>query len=142
MTSRPPLILCVHITADGKLDPSTRPEDFPWQPGDVSFELTSREDPTERSRELWARAGTQRVICCGGPQVFRRLLNDRLVAEIILLVRPKIDGRRGAATLSGGPGDFFPKAVRCRLLKMEVRGHECLLRYRVLRTKAKRAVAA
>ncbi len=142
MSARPPLTLCAVITADGKLDASTRPEDFPRQPGDVLFELAAREDPAARLRALRARDGTRRVICFGGPQVFRRLLDARLVAEILLLVRPTIDGRRGAATLSGPPDKFFPAAVRCRLLKLEVRGQECFLHYRVLRSRAKHVAAA
>ena len=72
------------------------------------------------------------------PTEFRRLFDEGLVDEIHLTVRPTIDGRRGAATLSGVPGEFFPASIRCRLLKMEVRGRECLLHYRVLRVRPKR----
>ena len=76
------------------------------------------------------------------PAELRRWFEEGLVGEIYLTVRPKIDGRRCAATLAGGPGKFFPASVRCRLLKMEVRGDECLLHYRVLRTRAKRMPGA
>ena len=76
------------------------------------------------------------------PAELRRLCGDDLGGEIHLTVRPVIDGRRGAPTLGGGPGEFFPASIRCRLLKMEVLGRECLLHYRVLRTRAKRTPEA
>ena len=134
MKNRPRLTLCAAVTADGKLDASARQEDFPRQPGDVWFELATREDPVKRLRELRTQEGNRRVICCGGPKVFRRLFDEKLVAEIYLLIRPRIDGRRGAATLSGAPGEFFPASIRCRLLKIEARGNACFLHYRVLRS--------
>ena len=67
------------------------------------------------------------------PAELRRLFADNLVTDIHLTVRPIINGQRRAATLGGLPGEFFPASIRCRLLKMEVRGAECLLHYRVLR---------
>ncbi len=136
MKTRPDVTVCAAITADGKLAAAgATPEDFAPQPGDVLLTLNAHEDPAERLRGLRARSSVGRVVCLGGPASFRRLFDDNLVAEIWLLVRPTIDGRRGAATLSGVPGGFFPASIRCRLLKMEARGDECLLRYRVLRTK-------
>ena len=147
MKARSLVTLCAAITADGKLNPSapsssTGAEWLGSQPGDVILSAVGRADPTARLRALWSQADTQRVLCFGGPPLFRRLFERELVAEVYLLVRPTIDGRRGAATLSGVPGEFFPGSVRCRLLKMEVRGQECLLHYRVLRARAKRSVTA
>ena len=73
----------------------------------------------------------RRVICFGGAGLFRELLEAGLMDELCLCVRPRIDGRRGTATLSGVGGDFFPASVACRLTKMEVAGDDCFLRYRV-----------
>ena len=74
--------------------------------------------------------------------MFRGLLEAGLADELCLCVRPRIDGRRGGATLSGVGGEFFPASVACRLVKMEVAGDECFLRYRVVEgTRAKRKVA-
>ena len=86
--------------------------------------------------------GSDGSFCGGGPRLFRALLDARLVDDLRLLVRPRIDGRRGAATLSGVPGEFFPASIHLRLLKMEVRGGECLLHYRVRRTPAKPPLVA
>ena len=71
--------------------------------------------------------------CFGGAGLFRALLDRAQVDELCLCVRPRIDGRRGAATLSGPGGGFFPASVACRLVRMEVRGGECFLHYRVRR---------
>ena len=62
------------------------------------------------------------------------LLTTGRVREIHLTVRPLVDGRRDAPTLSGPPTpEFFPHSLACRLLGMETCGDQCLLRYRVLR---------
>ena len=128
--------VCAAITADGKLAAAgATPEDFALRPDDVLFTLNAHEDPAERLRGLRTRGDVRRVFCFGEATLFRRLFDERVVTEICLLVRPTIDGRRGAATLSGVPGEFFPASIRCRLLKIEPRGDGCLLRYRVLRTK-------
>ena len=64
----------------------------------------------------------------------RTLLIGGQVDEIHLTIRPRIDGRHDAPTLSGLPtAEFFPRSLACRLLRMETVGDECLLHYRVLR---------
>ena len=63
----------------------------------------------------------------------RALLTSGEVDEIHLTVRPRIDGRRDAPTLSGPPTpEFFPRSLSCRLLRLETRDGECLLHYRVI----------
>lgn len=86
----------------------------------------------ELGRLRLARLGG-RAWCFGGAGLFRALLETGSVDELFLWVHPRIDGRRGAATLSGVSGAFFPASVACRLVKMEVAGDECFLRYRVRR---------
>ena len=93
---------------------------------------------SEQTLDLeWARLRTAQPVgqawCFGGADLFRALLERDRVDELFLCVRPRIDGRRGAATLSGAGGGFFPASVACRLVKMEVAGGECFLRYRVRR---------
>lgn len=63
----------------------------------------------------------------------RKLLENGEVDELLLTVQPKIDGRRGAETLSGKNDEFFPASIRCRLLRMEILGDQCLLHYRITR---------
>ena len=64
----------------------------------------------------------------------RALLAAGAVRELHLTVRPQVDGRHDAPTLTGPPTpEFFPQSLACRLLHMETHGGECLLRYRVLR---------
>ncbi len=70
----------------------------------------------------------------------RALLAAGLVDQIHLTIRPRIDGRRDAPTLSGPPTpDFFPRSLACRLLRTETRDGECFLHYRVLRRPRKGA---
>ncbi len=67
-------------------------------------------------------------------QEARALLAAGAVRELHLTVHPWVDGRRDAPTLTGPPTpEFFSRSLACRLLGMETRDGECLLRYRVLR---------
>ena len=67
-------------------------------------------------------------------QEARALLVAGAVRELRLTIQPRIDGRRDAPTLTGPPTpEFFLRSLACRLLRMETRGGECLLHYRVLR---------
>ena len=74
--------------------------------------------------------GTQAVPLDAGQ--LRALLVSGRLDEIHLTIRPRVDGRRDAPTLSGPPTpEFFPRSLACRLLRMETRDGECLLYYRV-----------
>ena len=85
----------------------------------------------------------RRIYCLGGAKLFHALLQTRLVNELFLVIRPRIDGRRDSPTLSGPPTpEFFPRSLACRLLRMETRDGECLLHYRVLRRRPKTAPLA
>ncbi len=101
----PTLLLRAAITLDGKLDNSSPPET-------VRGTQINRLDPGE----------------------LRALLTGGQVDEIHLTIHPRVDGRRDALTLSGPPTpEFFSRSLACRLLGMETRDGECVLRYRVLR---------
>jgi 5-amino-6-(5-phosphoribosylamino)uracil reductase len=78
--------------------------------------------------------GVRRVVCEGGPRLFRALLGEGLVDEIHLTVAPRIFGGVTAPTLTGPAGAFLPHSTRCTLREMEVIDDECFLRYRVLRS--------
>ncbi len=171
MKARPTLTLCAAVTVDGKLDqtgpvPTAFFDSSPLDAHDVFLidgkpaekrlgqalanppqrwqfvVFDERSDLPAVLQRLGAENAVRRAFCFGGPGLFRALFDAKLVHEIYLTVRPRIDGRRGAATLSGVSGEFFPASVRCRLLQMEVRTDECLLRYRVLRPGTKRRALA
>ena len=82
---------------------------------------------------LRAEYRVRRVVCEGGPRLFRALLAEQLVDEIHLTLSPRIFGGRGAPTLTGLPGDFLPHSTRCTLREMKTVEGECFLRYRVIR---------
>ena len=75
----------------------------------------------------------KRLVCEGGPSLFRSLVAEGLVDEIHLTLCPRIFGGRRAPALTGLPDGFLPRAVSCKPAGMEVLGEECFLRYRVAR---------
>ena len=105
------------------------------------IERTDAAEVRQAIKEAIERLGreetTRRWLCFGGARLFRALLKAGLADELCLCVRPRIDGRSGVGTLSGVGGEFFPVSVACRLVKMEVVGHECFLRYRVVKDRRK-----
>jgi len=77
--------------------------------------------------------GVKRLVCEGGAQIFRSLLEAGLIDEIHTTLVPRIFGGRDAPTLTGIAGKFLPRSVELRLKTMEVIEGECFLRYRVVR---------
>ncbi len=73
----------------------------------------------------------KRLVCEGGPKVFRSLLEAGLVDELHVTLCPRIFGGKEAPTVTSLAGAFLPRGVRCSLRKMEVIGDECFLRYAV-----------
>ena len=73
----------------------------------------------------------RRIVCEGGSQIFRALLTAGLVDALHVTLCPRIFGGAAAPTLTGPAGDFLPHGVPLTLQKMEIRGGECFLEYRV-----------
>jgi 2,5-diamino-6-(ribosylamino)-4(3H)-pyrimidinone 5'-phosphate reductase len=80
---------------------------------------------------LRADYGVRRVVCEGGPRLFRALLDEQLIDEIHLTLAPRIFGGTGAPTLTGLAGEFLPRSTAFTLRAMEIIEGECFLRYRV-----------
>lgn len=80
-------------------------------------------------QDLRARHKVKRLLCEGGGQVFRSLLEAGLVNEIHITLCPLVFGGRGAPTLTGVAGPFLPFGIPGRLASWEVVGGECFLRY-------------
>lgn len=76
----------------------------------------------------------RRLICEGGPALLRTLLASELVDELNVTFCPRIFGGEKALTLTGLPSSFLPHSWTARLVKMEVIGEECFLRYRLARS--------
>lgn len=71
------------------------------------------------------------LVCEGGPTLFRSLVEINAVDELRLTWAPLVFGGKNAPTLTGLPGAFLPRLVRCSLKKMETLGSECFLTYRL-----------
>jgi riboflavin-specific deaminase-like protein len=82
---------------------------------------------------LRAEYGVKRLVCEGGAQVFRSLLEAGLIDEVHVTLAPRIFGGKDAPTLTSIAGNFLPASIPLRLTKMEVVEDECFLRYRVAR---------
>ena len=148
---RPRVALCAAITSDGKLDaraplPPALLDALTLADGDrfvadtavaanvAIIASTARAKPADRVRALQNDPRVRRVLCLGGPRLFRALLDAGLVNDFYLLVRPRVDGRRAAPTLSGAPTPaWFPRSISCRLRRMEVVDGDCFLHYTVAR---------
>ncbi len=111
---RPRVALCAVITFDGKLD----------TPGPLPPAL----------RAFATLKDGDRLV--DDPGQFHALLAAGQVHDLYLLVRPRVDGRRAAPTLSGPfTPEFFPRSIACRLRRMEAVDGECLLHYTVAHTR-------
>lgn len=82
---------------------------------------------------LWDHYAVRRLVCEGGPMLFRSLLEADLVDELNLTFCPRIFGGVGASTLTGRVGDFLSVAREFRLEQLEVVGDEAFARYRLVR---------
>lgn len=88
-------------------------------------------DLTRMLRQLRSEYGVRRVACEGGAELFRGLLELRLVDQLNLTIAPYIFGGKTAPTLTGRGTAFLPASVRCSLVEMRTVGGECFLRYRL-----------
>jgi riboflavin biosynthesis pyrimidine reductase len=79
---------------------------------------------------LGAMHGVRRVAFAGGPEIFRRLLNEGLLDELCLGWRPRIVGGK-VPSITGRDRDFLPRGVVLDLLKLERGDDECVGHYRV-----------
>ena len=71
------------------------------------------------------------VACEGGAELFRGLLELRLVDQLNLTLAPYIFGGKNAPTLTGRRATFLPKSVRGSLREMRTVGDECFVEYRL-----------
>ena len=82
-------------------------------------------------QQLRSEYGVRTVACEGGAELFRSLLELRLVDQLNLTIAPYIFGGKNAPTLTGRSIDFLPESVRCSLGEMHVVGEECFVEYRL-----------
>ncbi|MDB6155019.1 MAG: ribD2 [Chthoniobacteraceae bacterium] len=145
--------LRVIITNSGKLDPDLKL----FQGGAAPILIFSTQRMSKPARELLAGKatlyldetptvdlsammtrlrrdhGVRRLVCEGGPVLFKSLLVADLVDELHVTFCPRIFGGEQAATLTGIAAEFLPESTRLTLRKMEVIDGECFLQYRILR---------
>lgn len=80
---------------------------------------------------LRSEHGIERLVCEGGPQLIRSLLEIRAIDEFFLTLAPVLFGGRDAPTLTGKPEAFLPEEIRWRLCDWQRNGDEFYLHYTV-----------
>ena len=100
--------------------------------GKAKLELADAEvvDLRAMLRTLWDTWAVRRLVCEGGPTLFRALLEEELVDELNVTFCPRIFGGQNAPTLTGCVGEFLQTTREFRLEASEVIDAECFLRYR------------
>jgi riboflavin-specific deaminase-like protein len=97
----------------------------------VHLSTTRKVDVAWMLRQLRREYKVRTVACEGGAQLFRALLERRLVDQLNVTIAPMLFGGRDAPTLTGISEKFLPASVRCSLRDMRVVGEECFLTYRI-----------
>lgn len=83
-------------------------------------------------RTLREKHGVRKLVCEGGPQLFRSFLEIGAVDQLHVTIAPRLFGGADAPTLTGVSRAFLRNLGRFRLAKCEVVGEECFLTYRNL----------
>jgi riboflavin-specific deaminase-like protein len=73
----------------------------------------------------------KRLVCEGGAQIFRALLEAKLIDELNLTITPRIFGGKGAPTLTGVAGNYLAASTQLNLCEFSPIEGECFLRYTV-----------
>lgn len=81
-------------------------------------------------RRLRREHGVKRLVCEGGAQIFRALLERDLIDELHITLSPRIFGGTKAPTLTSPAGEYLAHSTRLELREMRVIEDECFLRYR------------
>lgn len=150
---QPEYPLRVVVSRSGRIDPSLRlfTKDFSpivifsttRMPARLQAALAQRADLwlyeadsvdfADLLRTLRREYRVKRLVCEGGSQIFRALLEAALIDELHVTLCPRLFGGTKAPTLTGPAGDFLPHGVALTLREMQVRDGECFLRYRIVR---------
>lgn len=150
---KPAYPLRVILTNSGRLDPGLRVFEKALAPilvfsteamplsvrqglagkAELHLENSPTVDLAGMLKTLRRRYGVRRLVCEGGPGVFRSLLERELIDEVHLTLCPRIFGGELAPAITGRAGTFLGSSVQLALRKTEVVDGECFLRYRVLR---------
>ncbi|OYT54051.1 MAG: diaminohydroxyphosphoribosylaminopyrimidine reductase [Candidatus Altiarchaeales archaeon ex4484_2] len=97
---------------------------------DVYVSVDDEIDPCFIAKTLHG-LGVRRLMIEGGAETNYRFLKAGLVDEIYVTVAPRIFGGRDAPTLVDGAGFMEGQALKLKLLSMNRKGDELLLKYRV-----------
>src|SRR4029453_13916669 len=84
-------------------------------------------DLVEMMLTLRKEHGVKRLVCEGGAEVFRSLLEADLVDELHVTVCPRVFGGVKAPTITGLSGAYLPSSKKLKLRDMEVHDGECFL---------------
>jgi riboflavin-specific deaminase-like protein len=83
---------------------------------------------------LYETRQVRSLVCEGGPQLAKTLVELDAVDELFLTIAPLLSGGTGAPGILGPPGTFLPSSRVYRLESMHVEEDECYLHYVADRT--------
>src|SRR5438132_10063797 len=101
----------------------------------VHLSKTRDVDLTEMLQILKRDHKVRRVVCEGGPTLFRSMLEHGLIDELNLTIAPYLFGGADATTLTGLSKEFLSASVHCVMTNMRIAGDECFLTYRISRNR-------
>lgn len=90
-------------------------------------------DLHEMLRTLRVEHGVKRLVCEGGAQILRALIEADLLDELNVTITPRIFGGKRAPTLTGIAGTYLPASTQLKLREYSPIEGECFLRYTVVR---------
>ncbi len=88
-----------------------------------------RVDLNEMLDHLYRAYNVRILVCEGGPNLFRQLVEIDAIDGICLTISPKIFGGFDSPGFLGPPGPFLKQSKSLRLSSMKVVGDECFLEY-------------
>jgi riboflavin-specific deaminase-like protein len=90
-----------------------------------------RVDLHEMFRTLRKEHGVKSVVCEGGAQIFRSLVEAKLLDELHVTITPRYFGGKSAPTLTGIAKEYLPESTLLKLREFSPIEGECFLRYTV-----------
>ncbi|MFV0336705.1 MAG: RibD family protein [Chthoniobacterales bacterium] len=153
--NRPPLPLRIIISKKGNLSPNLKIFN---SPGGKILLFAEKKSPTTNYPNtkiheiapfalrsilsiLRKEYAVQKLVCEGGPTLFRSLIEQDFIDELRLTITPSIFGGERAPGLLGLQKTFLPQIAHFKILSLDTQGDEAFLTLRRQRRREKKIAA-